>query len=103
MNTQQQDVQEVPELKSERVQDGLAAGAEAGGEVPFGVELKSERVQDGFAAGSGKEEAGSSLGATFTSFQPASIEMSWRGAVIKFHSAAAVGGNGTQTAGRVAG
>ncbi len=71
--------------------------------MPFGVELKSERVQDGFAAGSGKEEAGSSLGATFTSFQPASIEMSWRGAVIKFHSAAAVGGNGTQTAGRVAG
>ncbi len=82
MNTQQiEQVQDVAELKSERVQDGLVAGVELG-EEPFGISLKSERVQDGLAAGKG-EEGSFTIG--LTRFKPLTVNVPALGATVDIH------------------
>ncbi len=81
MNTQKiGKLQVVPELKSERVQDGLVAGVELG-EEPFGVSLKSERVQDGLAAGKGEETFTIGL----TRFKPLTVNVPALGATVDIH------------------
>ncbi len=76
MNSQNE--QSVAELKSERVQDGLAVAFE---EDPFWISLKSERVQDGLAAGMVRDTTTVGL----SSFKPMTLHMPQHLAGLEIH------------------